>query len=802
MPSAAQPLPTSLAERTRALNHAPVRDDGAFVLYWMRTAVRGRENPALDVAITLGNQLRVPVFVYHAVSERYRFASDRHHTFILEGARDVAGQLAERGVATAFHCERPGHRGPHLVTLGQRAAAVITEDMPVFPLRDWTRDLAGKLSVAVWAVDTACVVPMRRVGKGITRAFAYRTRIKPLLHPRLGPWTDIAPDVEPAPVADLPFVPVDWRRDRIADLVAACDIDHTIGPVPHTVGGSKAGYARWDGFRENAIRAYVKARDDANRHGSSRLSPYLHYGMIAPTRVAREATARRGRGTEKFLDELIIWREMAYTWCLHAREHETLEALPDWARATLLAHLEDPRDARYPREVLERGKTGHELWDLAQTSLRVHGELHNDVRMTWGKALLSFTPGPQDALDVLIDLNHRYALDGRDPASYGGLLWCLGLFDRPSAPEQAILGKVRSRPLAEHAGRLDVATWSAHVHRPLVPRPPRVAVIGGGPAGALCARTLADHQIPVVVFDKGRGPGGRTSTRFADDARFDHGAQYFTARDRHLARRIRSWVDAGVLARWNGPFGELSVEGVAMHSGEGDLRHVGVPGMYRLVEFLLDDVDLLDVRFSARVTGIRRSDDAFDVVLADGTTHRFDQVIVAVPAPQAVALLDLTPALRARMAAVEIAPCWAVMARFADAIDVPWAAVRVQDARVAWIARDQTKPGRPPGEQWVIHATPGWSRAHLEDERPAVSEALLAAVRELVRIDQEPTRVLAHRWRHALVEKPVGEPCLFADGVGVCGDGLLGGRVESALVSGAAMAGRVLGALADRASNG
>ncbi len=815
-------LPTRLAARTRALSPAGVARGAEFVLYWMRTAMRGAENPALDVAITVANRLGVRVLVYQALSERYRYASDRHHTFILQGARDVAAQLAERGVAYAFHCERDGHRGPHLAALGRRAAVVITEEMPVAPLRQWTRRLADGLAergaedapaVPVWAVDTACVVPMRVVGKGVTRAYAYRERIAPHLDAALAPWEDVAPAAGGAAapaLPALPFEPVDWRDVRIAELVAACDIDHTVGPVPETVGGSSAGYARWEAFCQQKLAGYKRARNDPNRHGGSRMSAYLHYGMVAPTRLAREARARSGEGADKYdgadkyIDELVVWRELAYTWCLYAREHEDLSALPDWARQSLLDHADDDRPARFDRETLARGKTGNSLWDAAQTSLRVHGELHNQVRMSWGKALLSWTDGPTEALAALIDLNHRYALDGRDPASYGGLLWCLGQFDRQFTPERPILGTVRPRPLAEHAARMDVEAWSAHVSRPLVSRPPRVIVIGGGPAGALCARTLADHQIPVMVFDKGRRPGARLSTRGSGARQFDYGAQYFTARDRHLAWRFRAWREAGLIAPWVGPFvtidaatGEAVSGGAAPADVGGDSsRYVAVPGMGALVEHLLTDVE---VRFEHQVVAIERDGGELVVRLTDGSHERCDRVVVAVPAPQAVPLLALAPALQRQLDAVEVAPCWAVMASFDQADEVgaalAWGGARVRGASVGWIAREQTKPGRSGGERWVIHATPAWSRQHLEDDREAVAQALAGAACALVAPGASPVAARAHRWRYALVETAVGEPCLYADGVGVCGDGLLGGRVECALQSGAAMAGRILGSL-------
>ena len=207
-------------------------------------------------------------------------------------------------------------------------------------------------------------------------------------------------------------------------------------PSP-TPGGTGRGEARWASFiRSGGLAAYAGA-ETARVDGTSRLSPWLHYGHISPFQVARESMEA---GADKFLDELLTWRELAWTWCSHQPELHTTAVLPEWARRSLDEHADDPRPVLHSWETLARGQTGDLLWDTAQRSLLRHGELHNNVRMTWGKALLQWTPDAESARRILVDLNHRYALDGRDPASYGGLYWCLGLFDRPFRPGRSVLG--------------------------------------------------------------------------------------------------------------------------------------------------------------------------------------------------------------------------------------------------------------------------------------------------------------------------------------------------------------------------
>ncbi|NBC96306.1 MAG: FAD-dependent oxidoreductase, partial [Deinococcus-Thermus bacterium] len=613
-----RPLPPHLEERIDPLNDRPLGPDGRYVLYWMRTAVRGHENPALDTAVALANALGLPAFVYHALDERYPYASDRHHSFILEGARDVQAALADRGIGYAFHLSRPGHRGPHLTTLAKGAAAVVTEDMPTVPMVRWARRLAEAAPVAVLAVDTACVLPMRLVGRAHDRAFAFRKATAKRRDHRLhASWTDIAPDTA-AFVPDLPFEPIDLAAASIPDLVAACEIDHGVGPIAHTRGGSVAGYARWTDFRDTRLARYAKRRNDAlDRDAVSRMSAYLHYGQVSPLRIAREAAAAGGAGAEKFLDELLVWREMAYVFCKYEPGHEDVSVLPDWARESLAAAEFDRREALYAWEELARGATHEPLWNAAQWSLHRQGELHNNLRMTWGKEIVGWTPDAATALDRLIDLNHRYALDGRDPNSYGGLLWCLGGFDRPFDPPQAVLGRVRPRSAAIHARRLDVDAYTAQVAGP-AGTAPAVAVIGAGMAGLACARTLADHGWPVTVFDKGRGPGGRMSTRRADPERglpdpVDHGAQYFTADDPRFRRFVDSWVEAGVAAPWDGRIVTLTGDGIEQTRPRD--RFVGLPGMNGVIRHLATD---LDARFGVRVAGLAAEGGGWRLTAEDG----------------------------------------------------------------------------------------------------------------------------------------------------------------------------------------
>lgn len=804
-------LPPHLAERTRRVGTHAENDAGGFVLYWMRTAVRGHENPALDVALSLANARAVPLLVYHAVSERYPYASDRHHTFILQGARDVARELAARGIPYALHVERPQHRGAHLRALAEQAVAVVTEDFPLDPLRAWTVALAGRRLVL--AVDTACVVPMKLVGRAFDRAFAFERATRALRAGRIeAPWVDVEPAFTMR-LAALPFAREDAETMDIAALVAGAEIDHSVGPVAHTRGGSVAGYARFEAFVAGALGDYHRTRNDPlapGGHGVSRMSAYLHYGHVSPMRIARTVAKVGGRGAEKYLDELLTWRELAYAFAAHSPAVDTLDALPQWARATLSSHASDRRAMTPSWETLARGRTGDALWDAAQASLRVHGELHNNVRMTWGKTLLDWTRDPHAAMAMLIDLNHRYALDGRDPASYGGILWCLGQFDRPFSPERPILGAVRPRETSVHQSRLDVATYGARCAAPACGRAVRVVVVGAGLSGLACARTLADHGLTVTVVDKGSRPGGRATSRHDGEGAFDHGAQFFTARSEWLERHVTSWEADGVVARWS----PRLVQTGGARARKATPWWVGTPSMGALASHLARG---LDVKQGTHVTSLSRSDRgewAIEATGPDGNAApplRADVLVVTLPAAQSSRLLDDAPAeWRGVVASARQTPCWAVMLTARGLGDLGGDVFEDGQGAVAWASREASKPGRAVGgraqeeaevgeERWTLHASAAWSEAHLDAAPEAVARALTDAFlsQRAASARVEVLRARAHLWRYARGHVPEARGALFdaCTLLAVCGDWVNGSRVEGALTSGVAAAGRVLGAM-------
>jgi len=321
-----------------------------------------------------------------------------------------------------------------------------------------------------------------------------------------------------------------------------------------------------------------------------------------------------------------------------------------------------------------------------------------------------------------------------------------------------------------------------------------VAVIGAGLSGLVCARNLVDRGYQVRVFDKARGPGGRMSTRRAGAWRFDHGAQYFTARDPRFVRAIESWQQVGLVERWEGITAVLDRASIAVKDDATE-RFVGVPGMNAVCRHLADG---LEVSYRTRVESLELMNGRWRIVEDGGAElGRFDGVVISAPAPQTARLLgNVAPDLADRAGRAKMAPCWAVMAGFPAALATGFDGAFVDNSPLSWVSRNASKPGRPDGEGWILHASPEWSQHHLEVEHETAAGLLLKAFAEaLGGLDASPVHLEAHRWRYALPIEPLREACLFSPELrlAACGDWCGGPRVEGAFLSGWSAAESLLG---------
>jgi deoxyribodipyrimidine photo-lyase len=446
-------------------------------------------NFSLQRAVEWAVELRKPLVLLEALRCGYPWASDRLHRFILEGMEDNGKRLAASGVLYYPYVEAsPGDGKGLLAALGAHAAAVVTDDFPAFMLPRMVAAAARQLSVRLEQVDANGLLPLRASDQAFPTAFAFRRFLQKNLHPHLLEW----PAADPLAGIELPRLtrlpPGIGRRWPMATgaslggaaaSLAQLPIDHSVMPVA-TRGSTTEAVAALDAFVRERLPVYHEMRNLPELNGASGLSPHLHFGHISAhqifARVVQEydwstaalgvkATGSRSGwwglepGAEAFLDQLITWRELGFNMCAHRPDHDHYESLPAWALETLARHAADPRDYSYTLEEFEGARTHDALWNAAQVQLVREGRIHNYLRMLWGKKILEWSPSPREALAVMIELNNKYALDGRDPNSYSGIFWILGRYDRPWGPERPVFGKIRYMSSQNTARKVEVGNY-------------------------------------------------------------------------------------------------------------------------------------------------------------------------------------------------------------------------------------------------------------------------------------------------------------------------------------------------------
>jgi deoxyribodipyrimidine photo-lyase len=478
--------------RIRALNDQPVRADRAFVLYWMTSFRRLSSNFALQRAVEVAREIGRPLVILEALRCDYRWASDRLHQFVIEGMAEHARALRNGPVRYYPYLEPTMGAGRGLLdALARHAAVVVTDDYPCFFIPHMLARVTEGLAARLEAVDSNGLLPMRGQPRTFLTARSFRAHLQRAVPALLGDW--------PAPidVADLPA----WSESRLPDdvlrrwpaaplseleragrLCASLPIDHAMTPAP-VRGGHRAARGALDRFIGDRLAAYAEARNHPDDHGTSELSPWLHFGHLSAHEVfesvmtserwtsrklARSGGGKRegwwgtSAGAEAFLDQLVTWRELGFNMCAtRPEDYASIDSLPAWALATLRSHAGDPRPYRYTLGTLEQAETHDEVWNAAQRQLVREGWMHGYLRMLWSKKILEWAREPREALDTMIALMDKHALDGRDPNSYAGYCWTLGRYDRPWGPERPIFGTVRYMSSANTVKKLRMRKYLA-----------------------------------------------------------------------------------------------------------------------------------------------------------------------------------------------------------------------------------------------------------------------------------------------------------------------------------------------------
>lgn len=412
-----------------------------FVVYWAQAHRRIEQNLALDFAITKANELDLPVIVYESLRPDYPQANDRIHSFILGGVARNREDAARRDLRYLFFLPRtPQEARGALGSLATHAACIITDEYPTFILREQTRSFVARSPVTIYTVDHNGVLPMRLFGKEKYSAKFFRDDAHRLIPDRYASISNVEA-VVPKFRGRLPLA--DWKGGSVAKAVASCDIDHAVRPVA-SPGGREEALRRLQRFIDERLDGYAAKRNrEADR--TSELSPYLHFGFLGAQELFERVLFADAPkiDIDAFLEEAIIRRELSFNFCFYREDHQSIDALPDWARKTLARHADDRRAPIFTRDEMERGATYDEVWNLAHQGLLQRGTIHNYLRMLWGKKIVEWSATPEEAIETMEYLHDRYAIDGRDPNTHAGVLWCLGKHDRAWAPERPIFGLIR-----------------------------------------------------------------------------------------------------------------------------------------------------------------------------------------------------------------------------------------------------------------------------------------------------------------------------------------------------------------------
>ena len=446
-------------------------------------------NFSLQRAIQWARDLKKPLVVFEALRCGYRWASDRLHQFVIQGMWENQRRLDRAGVLYYPYIEPQEGDGRGLLNqLARRACVVISDDFPSFFLPRMIASASRQIPVRFELLDSNGILPLRAADRVFARAVDFRRFLQKHLRPHL----DQFPDPDPLKgrrLAKLPELPHDvtgrWPSARLRELLdepsvlAALAIDHSVTPSA-IVGGSRQAETVLQTFVDQRLARYSQERNEPDVEVSSGLSPYLHFGHISAHQIfaavvdhdgwSSDCVASKANGSregwwgassdvESFLDELITWRELGYNMCWQREDYDRYESLPAWAQKTLADHQDDQRAYQYDLEQFEAAETHDPLWNAAQRQLVREGRMHNYLRMLWGKKVLEWSPSPREALTTLIELNNKYALDGRNPNSYSGIFWVLGRYDRAWGPERPIFGKVRYMSSENTARKLRVKDY-------------------------------------------------------------------------------------------------------------------------------------------------------------------------------------------------------------------------------------------------------------------------------------------------------------------------------------------------------
>jgi len=423
-------------DRISKNNNLFTASEGDYVLYWMQSAQRIRDNHALEFAIRMANKYNCPLVVTFIIMPNFPNANLRHFTFMLQGIQQLQEAFKAKDISFIL---RLGEPASEIVALSQHAKLVVFDGGYSVYEHEIRQEVLQHLTKEVYTVETNLMIPIERAySKEAYAAYAIRPSIMKQLESYLEQVEDL--DVKCKSIVALKSLKIQTVERFIALHLPKLD---PVKPSTIFYGGEREGLHRLQVFIKEGLANYEQNQSDPSLQGSSKLSPYLHFGQLSPLTIVRAVIAS-GIDAKAYLEQLIVRRELAYNYIYYGGVHvfDLSKTLPNWAFETLKTHQIDERPYLYDLETLEMGRTHDPYWNAAQKEMTLSGHMHNTMRMYWGKKVIEWTTCPELAYAWLCYLNDKYEIDGRDPNGYAGIAWCFGKHDR-AWKERAIFGKCR-----------------------------------------------------------------------------------------------------------------------------------------------------------------------------------------------------------------------------------------------------------------------------------------------------------------------------------------------------------------------
>lgn len=427
------------------------------VVYWMSRDQRAQDNWALLWAQKQAVDRQVPLIAVFCLVSDFLGAALRQFGFMLRGLEETARALNDLNIPFFLLQGEPQETLPGFVQHVD-AALVACDFDPLRIKRKWQADVQAAVSCPFYEVDAHNIVPCR-IASSKQEWAAYTFR--PKIHRRLDEFLEPFPPLIRHPIdfqGDI--TDIHWRSVR-----DAFKVDRSVPEIDWIESGENAARRKLRDFIENRLSHYDANRNDPNRDGQSGLSPYLHFGQLAPQRAAWEVRTAEFPDPAKaaFLEELIVRRELSDNFCFTNPEYDSIKSFPNWAKETLRKHGTDPRPAGYSIQQFEQAETHDPLWNAAQLEMVHCGKMHGYLRMYWAKKILEWTPDPETAIKTAIYLNDRYELDGRDPNGYAGIAWSIGGVHDRAWGARPVFGKIRTMSLNGARSKFDVPAYIRRV---------------------------------------------------------------------------------------------------------------------------------------------------------------------------------------------------------------------------------------------------------------------------------------------------------------------------------------------------